>query len=136
MFQQCCILKGTRPYTVKKFVKLAHMRDCTLARMLRVIVHTWHMNKQTVSNLRESKVLVKVTRTHQFHVNYLLFAYITCMPGHVACASMQYQTHELIKQTFLRVFISLVPLRKQHCQNIGQDSFEQRQFYNFQIKIK
>ena len=135
MFQQCCILEGTRPYTVKKFVKLAHMPDCTLARMLRVIVRTWHMNKQTVSNLRESKVLVKVTRTHQFHVNYLLLVIL------LACQDMWHvqvcnQTHELIKQTFLRVFISLVPLRKQHCQNIGQDSFEQRQFYNFQIKIK
>ena len=66
MFQQCCILQGTRPYTVKKFVKLAHMPDCILACMLHVTVRTWHMimSKQTVSNSRESKVLVKVTRTH------------------------------------------------------------------------
>ena len=64
MFQQCCILQGTRYYTVKKFVKLAHMPDCTLARMLYVTVSTWHMSKQTVSNSRESKVLVKVIRTH------------------------------------------------------------------------
>ena len=62
MFQQCCILQSTRPYTVKKFVKLAHMPDCILARMLHVTAFTWHISKQTVSNSWESKLLVKVTR--------------------------------------------------------------------------
>ena len=38
-------------YRVKKIVKLAHMLDCIVARMLHVIARTWHMSKQTVSNL-------------------------------------------------------------------------------------
>lgn len=36
MFQQCCLLQGTRLNTIKKFVKLAHMHDCILVHMLHV----------------------------------------------------------------------------------------------------
>ena len=33
MFQQCCLLQGTRLNTIKKFVELADMHDCILVHM-------------------------------------------------------------------------------------------------------
>ena len=33
MFQQCCLLQGTRLNTIKKFVELADVHDCILVHM-------------------------------------------------------------------------------------------------------